>query len=163
MTPLNAGGLGAFRPVARKERLAVEELDGELLIYDLDRDKAHCLNGAAAIVWRHCDGAHTIEDLGRLLAPEAEEESRDELTRSALAQLSRRSLLTERFADPNGISRRELMRKVAIVGAIGLSIPVVKSIVAPEAAQAATLLPSGSLCSVGAQCVSGLCVAGVCV
>jgi hypothetical protein len=150
-------------PMARKDRLVIEELDGELLIYDLDRDKAHCLNGSAAIVWQHCDGSHTVEDLGALIAPEGERVSGGELARDALEQLSRRRLLEEPFEEPNGVSRRDLMRTLAVAGAIGLSIPVVKSIVAPTAAQAATLLPPGANCSNNAQCASNLCVAGVCL
>lgn len=163
LTIPSARGSNSNKPVARREGLAVEELDGELLIYDLDRDKAHCLNGAAALVWQNCDGVRTIEDLGRLVAPAADVESRGEMVRNALAQLSRRNLLTEKFSDPAGISRRDLVRKVAIAGALGLSIPLVKSIVAPTAAQAATCLPSGTICTSSVQCCSLACVVGVCL
>ena len=37
-------------PLGRTKKLWVEELDGELVVYDLARNKAHCLNPAAAIV-----------------------------------------------------------------------------------------------------------------
>src|SRR6266571_4556339 len=36
-------------PLARKEGLVVKEVSGEVLLYDLDRDKAHCLNQTAAL------------------------------------------------------------------------------------------------------------------
>jgi hypothetical protein len=31
-------------PTARKDQLIVKELDDETLVYDLERDEAHCLN-----------------------------------------------------------------------------------------------------------------------
>ena len=44
------------KPLARKEGLVIQELPVEVLVYDLDRDKAHCLNETAAMVWRKCNG-----------------------------------------------------------------------------------------------------------
>jgi hypothetical protein len=32
------------KPLARKEGLVIQELPDEVLVYDLDRDRAHCLN-----------------------------------------------------------------------------------------------------------------------
>ena len=49
-------------PTARQERLVIQELPDEVLIYDLDRDKAHCLNQTAAFVWKQCDGRTTVAD-----------------------------------------------------------------------------------------------------
>lgn len=49
-------------PISRQKRLVIQELPDEVLIYDLDRDKAHCLNQAAAFVWRQCDGRTTVAE-----------------------------------------------------------------------------------------------------
>ncbi len=46
-------------PVARHKNLIVKELPDETLIYDLDSDKAHCLNQTAALVWKNCDGTRS--------------------------------------------------------------------------------------------------------
>ena len=35
-------------PLARRARIIVKKLRDEVLVYDLDRDKAHCLNRPAA-------------------------------------------------------------------------------------------------------------------
>ena len=43
-------------PKARKENLVVQESNGEVLIYDLDTNKAFCLNETSALVWQACDG-----------------------------------------------------------------------------------------------------------
>lgn len=47
-----------FRPEARTRRLVVRPLDGETLVYDLDTNKAHCLNTLAGRLWKVSDG-HT--------------------------------------------------------------------------------------------------------
>jgi hypothetical protein len=49
-----------FRPLARSSELLTEEVDGELLIYDEERDTATRLNRTAAVVWRSCDGQRSI-------------------------------------------------------------------------------------------------------
>ena len=43
-------------PRMREQGLITDELPDEILVYDLDRHKAHCLNRTAALVWRQCDG-----------------------------------------------------------------------------------------------------------
>ena len=39
-------------PVARKSGLVVQEMPDEVLVYDLNSNKAHCLNQTAASVWK---------------------------------------------------------------------------------------------------------------
>ena len=52
-------------PKKRKEGIIVKELPDEVLVYDLDRDKAHCLNHSAAAVWERCDGRTTVAEIAR--------------------------------------------------------------------------------------------------
>ncbi len=47
-------------PLARKNELIIQELPEELLVYDLARHKAHCLNKTSAFIWKHCDGETTV-------------------------------------------------------------------------------------------------------
>jgi hypothetical protein len=54
-------------PFARTHQLIVQEVPDEVLVYDLDRHKAHCLNRTSAIVWKHCDGKTTVAEAKRLL------------------------------------------------------------------------------------------------
>ncbi len=42
----------AALPHGRKDGLVVKELGNETLVYDLERDEAHCLNQTAALVWK---------------------------------------------------------------------------------------------------------------
>ncbi|HJZ82776.1 MAG TPA: PqqD family peptide modification chaperone [Pyrinomonadaceae bacterium] len=50
-------------PRARSENLVIRELDDETLVYDMERDEAHCLNQTAALVWQRCDGRTTATRL----------------------------------------------------------------------------------------------------
>src|SRR5829696_3089212 len=51
------------RPAARSEHLVVEELGDELLVYDLQLNRAHSLGDSAARVWRACDGKTMVDSL----------------------------------------------------------------------------------------------------
>ena len=148
-------------PHARSEGLVVRELPGEVLVYDLERHKAICLNRTAAVVWKHCDGRTDASGIARRAGKELGQTVADEVVWLALDQLWRDNLLRERAARPQalaGISRRELMRRAGIAAAVAL--PLVASIVAPTAAQASSCLPTGAACSNSAQCCSNVCDTG---
>jgi Coenzyme PQQ synthesis protein D (PqqD) len=155
----------AARPKARAEGVVVRELDGEVLVYDLDTHKAVCLNASAAAVWRLCDGWRTPSDIRRALAKTDAGAVPEEFVWLALEQLGRDGLLDARLpARPEalaGLSRRELIRRVGLAAAVAL--PAVASIVAPTPADAASCLPSGAPCQDSAQCCQGsVCSGGQC-
>jgi hypothetical protein len=150
-------------PEARREGLVVQELSDEVLVYDRDRNKAHCLNRTAALVWGHCDGNSSVAEMARAIAEETNAPVDEDLIWLGVEQLSQRRLLQERAMMPEhktGLSRREVMRRIGLAAAVAL--PVVTSIVAPTAAQAANCIASGQPCTTAAQCCSGLCPAGTC-
>ena len=120
-------------PTARKEKLVVRELPDEVLVYDLDRHEAHCLNHTAALVWKHCDGRKTVGDMARLLEKEFTVPVAEEVVWLALEQLEKLHLLREQVVWPAGearVSRRELVRKYLPAA---LALPVIMSITAPTA------------------------------
>lgn len=130
-------------PRAREHRLVVQELPDELLVYDLDRHKAHCLNRTAALVWRHCDGRRPVAEMASVLQRELKCPVDEAVVWMALERLARARLLQERVTPPAGashISRREAVRRLALVGGLSILLPVVSSIVAPTAAQAASCI-----------------------
>ncbi|HXH09251.1 MAG TPA: PqqD family peptide modification chaperone [Alphaproteobacteria bacterium] len=150
-------------PRARREGLVVEALPDEILVYDLERHQAHCLNPTAALIWKHCDGQTSVAEMVRIVAEEMKSAVPDEVVWLALHQLHKAYLLVDRVEQPGSgarLSRREMMRGLGRTAAVAL--PIVTSIVAPTASQAATCLPSGSLCTSSAQCCSALCFMGVC-
>jgi len=150
-------------PRARREGLLVQELPDELLVYDLVNQKAHCLNRTAALVWNRCDGKTTVEQLVRFLGKETNTQVDKAVVWMAFDQLSKAHLLkgrTRTWPGASGISRRELIRRVGTAAAVAL--PIVSTIVAPDAVLAATCRPSGASCTSGATCCSTICNAGHC-
>ena len=141
-------------PCARRERLIVRELPDEVLVYDLDRDQAHCLNRTAAEVWKQCDGHATPADIARRLGRLDER-----IVWLALDQLSQHHLLKQKVDWPatmSRMSRREAVRRLGIGAAI--AIPLISSIIAPTPAQAVSCFPTCHPCNTGSDCCSGVCV-----
>ena len=154
--------VSALLPRARQEGLVIEEVAGETLVYDLERHRAHCLNRTAALIWQRCDGQTTMAEMLRLLR-ENEAPAAEELVQHALQELDRLRLLAAcppAWAQGKRMSRRALLRKLGLATAV--SVPLITSIVAPTAAQAASCLPSGAACGEGIQCCSNLCPNGTC-
>ena len=132
-------------PKARKDELIVEELQDETLVYDLERDKASCLNRTAALVWRHCDGRTSVAEVAALLEEQAGTPTDEAVVWMALDRLSRTHLLSEPVtlpADRAQYSRREVLRTLRRVAGISLLLPVIESIVAPLAAAQASCVSS---------------------
>jgi len=150
-------------PEARKVGLVVQELSGEVLVYDRERNKAHCLNSTAARVWEYCDGKTSVAQIARAIEGEINAPVDEDVIWLGIEQLSKTHLLQEGAKLPehkSGLSRREVMKRIGLAAAVAL--PVVTSIMAPRAVQAATCLPSGQPCTSSAQCCSGLCSTGTC-
>jgi hypothetical protein len=141
-------------PEARKEGLIVHSLSDEVLVYDLDQHKAHCLNKTAALVWNRCDGKTSVAELARKLGDEVGAPVDEQMVLLALDQLGRTRLLRQKTAPARttGLSRRELIKRAGIGAAIAL--PIVTSILAPTPAQAATLC-SSVVCSAASGCPTG--------
>jgi hypothetical protein len=148
-------------PQARSAGLVVEELSDEVLVYDLERDRAHCLNLTAANVWKLCDGKSSPAEIATRLGVKLEPVEAQEVVWTALDQLGRAGLLDKKITRPSAaISRRDVIKRLAVAAAI--TVPVVTSVVAPTATHAATCRPSGDTCGSSAQCCSGVCSAGRC-
>src|SRR5437773_4716544 len=103
----------AWLPRMRHEGLIIDELPDEVLVYDLDRHTAHCLNQTAALVWRQCDGRTPPRMIARCLQGELDQPFSEDLVWLALRQLNKIHLLEESVGLPvqlAGMSRRELVR-----------------------------------------------------
>ncbi len=146
-------------PKARKSQLIITEAEDEVLIYDLNNDKAHCLNPTAALVWNHCDGRTTVAKMAQLLEDEMKTSVGDEVVWFALGQLRKAHLLEEPFVAPpqlGQMSRRALVKRLGVAAAV--TVPFIMSITAPTAAQTASCGASGAICTSDSQCCSNNCV-----
>ena len=150
-------------PKARRKQLVVQELADEVLVYDLERDKAHCLNQTAALIWKQCDGESNAAQIAGRVGSELRAPVDERMVWFALEQLGRDKLLEESIVAPAtlaGMTRRQMVRTLGLAAVV--AVPLITSIVAPTAAQAATCLANGEACSTSTQCCSGLC-SGTCV
>lgn len=142
-------------PRARAEGLIIEELPDETLVYDLEKDKAHCLNRASSFVWKHCDGERTVAEISRLTAVELNSPVGEEAVWLALRQLEKRRLLESGADFPAfalSLSRRRMMKSLGMGAAI---LPLIISVAAPAAAQAGTCAGDGQSCAT-VPCCPGL-------
>ena len=128
-----------MKPQKRGSGLLIRELPDELLVYDQEQHRAHCLNRTAALVFQQADGTRTLEELARVLDPAAAA-GPDAVSAVTLAvvQLADAGLLE---ANPlpdrpaSSLSRRDVARRFGIAAAILL--PAVATLVAPTPAEAA--------------------------
>ena len=157
-------------PKARKDNVIAREFGDEVLIYDRSRDKALCLNRTAALVWKHCDGRTSIEQITSRLGDEIngdlETPIDERLVWYAISQFKRDHLLEDKVEIPKAVlasvnghlNRRQVIRALGMTAIV--AVPLVTSIVAPTAAQAATCIASGLACTSSLQCCppgSGVC------
>ena len=126
-------------PKARQRGVLVEHVGDETVVFDEERKSAHSLNRSASLVWRHCDGEHSVQQLAAILEPELGADDAQPVVDYAIEELSRAHLLE---ASPNGqanaVSRRDAIRKMSFAGAAAIALPVVMSIAAPTPAMAAS-------------------------
>ena len=130
-------------PKARRSEILTREIPGELLVYDTKRHRAYCLNDTAGYIWKQCNGKRTVAQLACLLEDRSGGSVDEQIVWLALDQLEQSHLLDPRFSVPSqgGISRRGLIRSLGLASVIAL--PVVASIIAPTAVQAASCVPGG--------------------
>ena len=118
-------------PLARNAGLIAREVSGELLVYDVQRDKAHCLNDSAARIWRYCDGEKSAAEIAKLLAQDLRGSVEEEFVWHALARLQKLHLLEEDVVPTEllaQLSRRTTIRRLAL-GIV--AAPLISTILAP--------------------------------
>ncbi|HEY4047001.1 MAG TPA: PqqD family protein [Acidobacteriaceae bacterium] len=99
--------------------LILEELPGELMIYDRKRNKAYCLNQTTAFVWKHADGKRTVAELAELMGQVIGRPVHVQLIWYALDVLAKDGLL-EMSTLSAGMTRRALLKKMGM----GVAVPV---------------------------------------
>jgi Coenzyme PQQ synthesis protein D (PqqD) len=153
-----------FLPLAKKEDIVIQELNDEVLIYDLLRNQAFCLNETSVIIWQMCDGTKTVAEISQAASQKFKAKISEDFVWLALDQFKKDELITNEFTSVfAGMTRREVIRKVGFASMVAL--PVVASIIAPTAVSAASCVTSnaGLPCTTSGQCCdNGLCIGSVC-
>jgi hypothetical protein len=132
-----------MNPRARRKGVVVRELPGELVVYDLERHEAHCLNHTAALVFQGADGQTTVDGLAAILRRELGVSEPERLARLTLERLGRAHLLDAGpMAGVARHSRRDLLRRAGLAAAL---LPAIGTILAPTAAEAAGTCVQGNV------------------
>jgi hypothetical protein len=148
-------------PVARTEDIVIQEVDQEILIYDLKNNKAFCLNETSSIIFQACSKKTSFDELKR------KHKFSEDIIFLALDELRRENLLAEnqQYNSPfAGMSRREAIRKVAFASVAAL--PVIAFLVAPTAVMSASACrcvnPGGCLTQTSCPSTNNCNASGVC-
>ena len=150
-----------WRPETRNENIVIQEMNKEILIYDLNTNKAFCLNETSAIIYQLCDGTRNIHEIVQSFNQITKNSITDDLIWLALDKFKQDNLLEDDSIEINfnGLSRLQVIKKVGLASLIAL--PLVSSVVAPTAGMAASLAPTNqplnAACSAPSQCASGNC------
>jgi hypothetical protein len=139
----------------------VQEFADEVLIYDLNKNQAFCLNQTSAIIWQACDGKNSISQINQIIKRKLNSSVSEDFVLFALEELKKQHLiendLPQFFA---GLTRREVVKKIGITTM--LALPIVTSFVAPTAANAASVSCTdcarmNDSCSPGCETALGTC------
>ena len=154
-----------MKPQARKDDLVIQEVGGEVLVYDLRTNKAICLNQTSALVWQNCDGKKNALEISKDIEKQLGSAVSEDLVWFAVNQLQKEKLLTEDKEIVNkfeGLNRREVIKKIGLTSMIAL--PIVSGLIAPTAAMAQSAAmcscPNGQACNATSCVNSGQCMAG---
>ncbi len=123
-------------PQARTKDLVTRDLPDEVLVYDLNNHKAHCLNHTAATVWKYCDGKTSVPEIAARLKSDHQLAADENIVWLAVNRLSKANLLQERIKQPAESAR--LGRRAALRIGTAVAVPIVMSILAPTAQAACT-------------------------
>jgi hypothetical protein len=126
-------------PKSRQSEVVVQELENEILIYDLKINKAYCLNETSALVWQLSDGTNHVSEIRHILTKKLKMPVSEELVWLALDQLKKDNLLENGDAleiNFSGLNRRQIIKKVGLASLV--TLPVISSLFAPTATMAAS-------------------------
>jgi hypothetical protein len=156
-------------PISRQDNIVIQELRDEILIYDLQKNKALCLNQTSAMIWQECDGHQSVAEIARKLSRNLKSKVSEDLVWMALSQFKADNLLDKNndFVTPlDGLTRREVVRRIGFASIV--AIPVISAIVAPTAmlaqsgGQCFAANNTGSDSSPGCSCLGTFDCCGIC-
>jgi hypothetical protein len=123
------------------EGLVVERVEGELLVLKSSTNEAHALNEAAGIVFELCDGATTRARMAEEVARRTGLPADESVVDLALAELSEAGLVEVAERERSGVTRRGLIRALALPVAAAALLPVVETVLVPAVSSGAPIPP----------------------
>jgi hypothetical protein len=121
----------------RRTDIIYEEVAGECIVYDSNRQKAHHLNSTMTWIWNSCDGQTTLESMTERFERQFGTARTAEIVISGLQQLEHCELLQSPLqfsSTPSTLLQPSVTRRSVMAGAV--LMPAVVSILAPTPAAA---------------------------
>jgi hypothetical protein len=127
-------------PISRHDDIVTENLGAETIVYDKASHRAHSLNQTVALVWASANGERSVDQIAEALHRDLGIPADRDVVLMALEELSQAELL-EKPAETasNLMTRRQLARKLAMVGASAAVVPLVATVLAPTPAMASSI------------------------
>lgn len=128
-------------PLAKAADLIVQEFKNETLIYNLQTNKAFCLNETSTLVWQACNGNRSVGEISRIVTEKLHSFVSEDFIWLALDQLKRDDLLAagDDFAiNFNGLSRRDVIKKAGLATVVALPMVAQLLVPTPRRQQAVT-------------------------
>jgi hypothetical protein len=100
------------KPLGRRRDIVIQELREEILIYNLQTDRAYCLNKTASLIWQLCDGNKTAGEISIQISRQLKSPVNEEFVWVALERLYRENLIENDFGFSipcDALSRREII------------------------------------------------------
>lgn len=140
-------------PLSRFEDIVVQELKDEILVCDTKYNQVFCLNQTAGEVWKLCDGKKNYREIAKELSKKMKVDFTEELVLFTLGELSKQNLLVNQI-NTNDLfgefSRREVIKKIGLTSMV--AIPLISSVVMPQAMHAASSCNNDTDCGAGECC-----------
>jgi Coenzyme PQQ synthesis protein D (PqqD) len=121
----------------------------ELHVFDHQQQQTYALNTTSALIWQHCDGHTTPEQLTELVRQKfnVSRAQGAQLTWLALDELGKANLFEAEVARPRPLSskltRRQMLTTFATAGAALAVVPMVALVTTQARAQALPATPNG--------------------
>jgi hypothetical protein len=119
-----------MNPKAKNSKILIQEVENEVLIYDLTNNKVFNLNTTAALVWQSCDGSNSVETISE------NTNFPINLILLTIDELQKYNLFEEEFVTnlpTDKTNRRKLLMQFATTAIV---FPAIVTIVAPKAINA---------------------------
>lgn len=124
-----------INPLARQKDIVIQETPNEVLVFDMNSNKAHCLNASAAFVWKACTGENSVADIAEQFELSGNGSVTEDFVWLAIDQLQDTSLLENEMSPRfEGQSRRQVIKKIGFASMV--AVPMIASLVAPQNALA---------------------------
>ena len=118
----------------RVDGLLIERVDGEVLVVNEPSHEAHALNESAAIVFDLCDGSMSRAAMAAEVARRTGLPADESVVDLALTDLVEAGLVVLDDEELPSITRRTLIRRLALPAAAMALLPVVETVLVPSRA-----------------------------